>query len=226
MFYHDPTFLLIIPAFILALFAQWHVKSTYEKYSKVRANSGYTGARTAREILNMQGLGSISVVEHEGFMTDHYDPIKKVIRLSPEVYHGASIASIGVAAHEAGHAVQHSKFYLPLVVRNGIFPIASFGSWLAFPLFFIGLMFRSPAMMDIGIIIFSGVVLFQVVTLPVEYNASSRAISLLSLTGILSKDEVSPARKVLSAAALTYLAATAVSLMHLVRLLILRQERR
>lgn len=226
MFYHDPYFLLLIPAFILAMYAQIHVRNIYARYSKVISLGGYTGAQTAREILDSQGLRDVPVTEVRGFLSDHYDPLRKILRLSPGVYRGKSIASIGVAAHEAGHAVQHARMYVPLMIRTGIFPAASFGSWLAMPLFFIGFLFGHPVLMDIGIIIFIGVVAFQVITLPVEYNASGRAVKLLTATGIIKQDEVYTTHKVLNAAALTYLAATAVAIMHLLRLILLRNERR
>lgn len=226
MFYNDPFFLLIIPAFILAIIAQVHVKNTYARYAKVTSSSGYTGAQAAREILDKQGLRDVAVEEAGGFLSDHYDPLRKILRLSPGVYRGRSIASIGVAAHESGHAVQHARTYIPMMVRTGIFPIASFGSFLAIPLFFIGLLLGHPALMDIGIIVFVGVVAFQVITLPVEFNASSRAISLLQSTDIITEDEVQSVKKVLNAAALTYLAATAMAIMQLIRLLLLRQNRR
>lgn len=226
MFYHDPYFLLLIPAFILAMYAQIHVRNTYARFSRVPSVNGYTGRDVAREILDRQGLREVAVEEVKGFLSDHYDPLRKILRLSPGVYRGRSLASIGVAAHETGHAVQHARMYVPLMIRTGIFPVASFGSWLAMPLFFIGFLFRHPMLMDLGIVIFTCVVAFQVITLPVEYNASNRAVKLLYSTGIITEDEIQPTRKVLNAAALTYLAATAVSIMHLLRLVLLRQERR
>lgn len=224
-FFWDPTFILLIPAFMLAMYAQMKVQNTYRQYNNVYASSGYTGAQTARRILDMEGLRDVVVEEVRGFLTDHYDPIRKVLRLSPGVYRGRSLAALGVAAHEAGHAIQHAHMYLPLMLRTGIFPVVSVGSWLAFPLFFIGFLFGSPHLMDWGIIIFSSVVLFQVITLPVEFNASSRALRLLVRYGILDERELPHTRKVLNAAALTYLAATAVAIIHLLRLILLRQAR-
>lgn len=226
MFFYDPYFLLLIPAFILAIYAQSRVRSMYAKYSLVPARSGYSGAQAARIILDSQGLRDVPVEEVSGTLTDHYDPLRKILRLSSGVYRGRSVASVGIAAHEAGHAVQHARVYLPLMIRSGIFPVASFGTWLAFPLFFIGFLFRTPVMMDIGILIFTGVVLFQLVTLPVEFNASRRAMKLLGSTGVVTADEALHTRKVLSAAALTYLAATAIAVLHLLRLILLRQARR
>lgn len=224
MFYYDPYFLLLIPAFILAMYAQSRVRSMYTKYSKVPAQSGYSGAQAARLILDSQGLRDVPVEEVKGTLTDHYDPLRKILRLSNGVYRGRSVASVGIAAHEAGHAVQHSRVYVPLMIRSGIFPVASFGSWLAFPLFFIGFLFRAPALMDLGIVIFAGVVLFQLVTLPVEFNASSRAMKLLNSTGVITADEAVYTRKVLNAAALTYLAATAVAVLYLLRFILLRRR--
>lgn len=223
---YDPYFLLLIPAFILAIYAQIKVRNVYAKYSRVPAWSGYTGMQTAREILDRQGLEDVPVEEVRGFLSDHYDPLRKVLRLSPAVYRGRSLASVGIAAHEAGHAIQHARMYVPLMVRTGIFPVASFGSWISMPLFFIGFLFGHPLLMDLGIIIFTSVVAFQVITLPVEFNASKRAVKLLYSEGIISEDEIQPTKEVLNAAALTYLAAVAVAIMHLVRLLLLRGERR
>lgn len=224
MFYYDPYFLLLIPAFILAMYAQGRVRSMYTRYSKVPASSGYNGAQAARMILDSQGLRDVPVEEISGTLTDHYDPLRKILRLSSGVYKGRSLASVGIAAHEAGHAVQHSRVYLPLMIRSGIFPVASFGSWLAFPLFLIGFLFRTPVLMDLGILIFAGVVLFQLVTLPVEFNASRRAMKLLNSTSVVTADEALHTRKVLNAAALTYLAVTAVAVLHLVRLILLRRR--
>lgn len=226
MFFYDPYFLLLIPAFILAMYAQMHVRNTYARFSKMPSGSGWTGRDTARQILDSQGLRDVAVTEVKGFLSDHYDPLRRILRLSQGVYRGNSLASIGVAAHEAGHAVQHARAYVPLMIRTGIFPAASFGSWLAMPLFFIGFLFGHPMLMDLGIVIFTCVVLFQVITLPVEFNASSRAVKLLYSTGIISENEIRPTCKVLNAAALTYLAVTAVAVMHLVRLVLLRGNRR
>ncbi len=214
--------LLLAVAFIVSMYAQMKVKSTFSRYSKVRSRSGMTGADVARQILNSNNITNVPVEETRGRLSDHYDPIKKKLRLSSEIYNSSSVAALGVAAHEAGHAIQHKVGYTPLNVRHSIFPIANIGSNLAMPLFIVGLIFSSGFMMDIGIYLFLGAVAFQVVTLPVEFNASKRALLQLESGGYLERDEIQSARKVLSAAAMTYVAATAVAIMHLVRLLLLR----
>lgn len=226
MLYHDPYFLLLIPAFILAIFAQVHVKNTYAKFSKVVSKNRYTGAEAARRILDQQGLRDVPVEEVSGLLSDHYDPLKKVLRLSSGVYRGDSLASVGIAAHEAGHAVQHSKMYLPIKLRTVVFPAANLGNWMAIPLFFLGMIFSYPPLMDIGIIVFAAVVAFQLITLPVEFNASVRAVKLLTSGQIIEPNEVLSVRSVLNAAALTYLAATAMAVLQLVRLIALRGDRR
>ncbi len=198
------------------------VKSTFAQYNRVRSQGGMTGAQVARNILRSNNVDDVEVEETGGVLSDHYDPRVKKLRLSSEIYRSSSVAALGVAAHEAGHAIQHHAGYAPLHVRNGIFPIANFGSRFAFPLFIIGFLFRSGTMMDIGIWLFLGAVIFQLITLPVEFNASGRALIQLESGGYLGRDEIGAARKVLNAAALTYVAATAVAVMHLVRLLILR----
>jgi hypothetical protein len=228
-FYIDPTYMLLIPAIILALYAQAKVQSTFQRYSRVRASSGVTGAQVARSLLDKNHLSHVSVEITPGHLTDHYDPRTKKLRLSSEIYHGNSLAALGVAAHETGHAAQHAQEYIPLNLRNSIFPVARFGSNLAFPLFFIGLLFGEGGsfLMDLGIILFSFAVLFQVITLPVEFNASKRALSMLEGDGYLMRGgEITGARKVLNAAALTYLAATAMALLQLLRLIVLRGHRR
>jgi len=223
--FYDPTMLLLIPAILLALWAQFLVKSTYNKYSKVPASSGMTGADVAQRLLSDGGLGDVQVEEVEGKLTDHYDSRSKTLRLSTSISRSRSVAALGIAAHEVGHALQHSKAYGAFQLRQGIFPVANLGSTLAFPLFFIGFLFTSPVLMDIGIILFSGAVFFQLVTLPVEFNASSRALALLQSRGYLADQEIGQARKVLRAAALTYVAATAVAVLHLLRLVLLRGAR-
>jgi Zn-dependent membrane protease YugP len=226
MFYNDPYFLLLIPAFILAIFAQIRVRATYDKFSKVQSKYGYSGAEAARKILDQQGLGAVPVEEVSGVLSDHYDPIRKILRLSTGVYRGRSLASVGIAAHEAGHAVQHAKMYIPVKLRALVFPVANLGSWAAVPLFFMGLLFSFPSLMDIGIIVFAAVVAFQVVTLPVEFNASARAVKLLISGQIIETDEQFAVKSVLNAAALTYLAATAMAILQLLRLIALRGDRR
>lgn len=225
MFFFDPTYVLLIPAIILAIYAQQKVRSSFAKYSRVAARTYKTGADVARELLDQAGLHDVPVERIGGQLSDHYDPRKRVMRLSPEVYGGNSIAALAVAAHETGHAVQHAANYVPLNIRNSLFPVANFGSQAAFPLFFVGFFFASEALMTVGIWFFLAALAFQVVTLPVEFDASSRAMRLLDAGGYLTKEEAPGAKAVLSAAALTYIAAVAVSLMHLLRLLILRNAR-
>ena len=224
----DPTYILLIPAIILAVYAQMKVQTTFDRYSRVRASSGVTGAQVARDLLDKNNLTDVVVEITPGRLTV-YDPRTKRLRLSAENYHGTSLAALGVAAHETGHAIQHAQEYIPLNIRHAIFPVASFGSSLAFPLFFIGLVFGGGGtfLMDLGILLFTFAVLFQVVTLPVEFNASGRALRMLESEGYLMRGgEVAGARKVLSAAALTYLAATAMALLQLLRLVVLRGYRR
>jgi Zn-dependent membrane protease YugP len=218
-YYFDPLyFILIGPALLLSLFAQWYVKSTFAKYSKIKGSKGYTGAETARELLRVNGVDDVDVVMTQGKLSDHYDPVKKVLRLSQEVYAGRSLASVGVAAHEAGHAVQHATSYVPLRVRHGLFPVANIGSQLAFPLIIIGMIFKAFALAKIGIIFFACAVLFQIVTLPVEFNARKRALAMIEENGIVNSKEVGGAKAVLTSAALTYVAATAVAVMQLLYL--------
>lgn len=227
MFFWDYTIFLIIPPLLLALYAQHKVKSTFEAFSRKNARSGITGAEAARQILETRGAGSVEIERVSGRLSDHYDPRKKKLRLSEGVYGSRSLAALGVAAHEAGHALQHKSGYVPLHLRNLIYPVASFGSTLAFPLFFIGFIFSSSGpslLMDIGILLFAGAVLFSVLTLPVEFNASRRALTLLKSGNFLNQNELVGARKVLSAAALTYVASTAMAIMQLLRLLILRDR--
>ncbi len=227
MFFWDYTIFLIIPPLLLALYAQHKVKSTFEAFSRKNARSGITGAEAARQILETRGAGSVEIERVSGRLSDHYAPRKKKLRLSEGVYGSRSLAALGVAAHEAGHALQHKSGYVPLHLRNLIYPVASFGSTLAFPLFFIGFIFSSSGpslLMDIGILLFAGAVLFSVLTLPVEFNASRRALTLLKSGNFLNQNELMGARKVLSAAALTYVASTAMAIMQLVRLLILRDR--
>jgi uncharacterized protein len=228
MFFWDYTMFLIIPALVLALFAQARVRGAYNRYGKVFAASGLTGAETARRILQTGGAGEVAVEKISGQLTDHYDPRKKVLRLSEGVHDSASIAALGIAAHEAGHALQHATGYAPLGLRNAIYPVASIGSTLAFPLFVMGFILssRGPSvLMDIGILLFSGAVVFSVITLPVEFDASKRAMALLSGRGYLAGAELDGARKVLSAAALTYVASTAMAVTQLLRMFMLRGSR-
>ena len=219
---------IIILSIVLGGITQSYINSQYKKWSRVPASMGKTGAQVARALLDKNKLYDVPVEIVPGHLTDHYDPKTKKLRLSPEVYHGTSLAALGVAAHETGHAAQHAQEYIPLNLRTAIFPAARYGSSLAFPLFFIGLLFGRGGtfLMDLGIILFTFAVLFQVVTLPVEFNASKRALGMLESEGYLLRgQEVAGARKVLSAAALTYLAATAMALLQLFRLLLLRGYR-
>lgn len=233
-FYFDWTYLVyVLPAAILAMYAQYKVNSTFNKYSSVRNYNGYTGAQVAQMLLNIAGINDVAVEHIAGNLTDHYDPSNKVLRLSDAVYNSSSIAALGVAAHETGHAVQHHKGYVFLGLRTAIFPIASFSSRLAGPLIMIGFLMTMFARSSIGsfvllfgIILFAAAVLFQIVTLPVEFNASSRAIAMLEDNNILSTEEIQPAKKVLSAAALTYVASAAVALASLLRYIVLFSNRR
>lgn len=219
--FFDPTMIILLPAILLSLYAQAKVQGTYAKYSRVRASSGLTGAAVARQLLQQARINDVEVEMVAGKLTDHYDPRNKKLRLSPQVYNSSSIAALGIAAHETGHAVQHDVGYFPLSFRNNLAPVAQFGSQLAFPLLFIGLVFDSLNLAKLGVYAFIAVVLFQLITLPVEYNASNRAIALLEGGGYLTKQEVKPAKSVLSAAALTYVAAALSAVLSLVRLLVL-----
>jgi len=217
--------MLLVPAMILAIYAQQKVKSTYAKYAKVRAQAGLSGAQVAQNILRSNNIHDVEIEETPGQLSDHYDPRTKTLRLSTDIYHNSSISALGIAAHEAGHAIQHHVDYTPLRVRHGLFPMVNIGSNMAIPLFILGLFMNFGILMDIGIWLFAGVVAFQLVTLPVELNASNRAIAQLTTGGYLAGEEIRSARKVLNAAALTYIAATAVAVMHLIRLIILRGSR-
>ncbi|KXG75986.1 hypothetical protein AN619_14500 [Thermotalea metallivorans] len=221
----DLGYLLLIPAILLTLYAQGRVRSTFHKYLNVRNMRGYTGAEVARAILDRNGLKDVHIEPVGGYLTDHYDPRARVLRLSPQVYNGTSIASISVAAHEAGHAIQHGIGYVPLTLRNTIAPIASFGAQAVWFLVFAAFAFQMFALIDLGIVLYLAAVIFQVITLPVEFNASSRALEQLKVNGFITAEEISPSQKVLNAAALTYVAAMAVSIAQLLRLLLLRNRR-
>ena len=220
-FFFGWTQIIVLPAIILAIYAQFKVQGTFRKYSEVRSVGGKTGAEVARELLNRNRLHHVKVEETQGVLSDHYDPRTQVIRLSPQVYNSASLAALGVAAHETGHAIQHASGYVPLQIRHSLFPVANIGSSAAIPLFFLGFIFSIPFLLKLGILFFSFAVLFQIITLPVEFNASSRALALLGSGRYLSSQEVGGARKVLNAAALTYVAATLVAMLELIRLIIL-----
>lgn len=229
MFFWDYTIFLLIPPLILALYAQQKVRSTYHRYSQISASSRVSGAEMARQILDVSGANQVEVQRARGQLTDHYDPRKRILRLSEGVHGSSSLAALGIAAHEAGHALQHHSGYMPLYVRNAIYPVSRFGSSLAFPLFFIGFIFsrQGPSiLMDLGILLFAAAVAFSVLTLPVEFNASKRAMALLGERGYLKGKELNGARRVLNAAALTYVAATAMAAIQLFRLFLLRGSRR
>jgi Zn-dependent membrane protease YugP len=218
--------ILIIPALILALYAQHKVRSTYEKFSQVRSATGRTGAEMAKYLLSVNGLSHVEVVPVHGVLSDHYDPGKKKVCLSEHNYSEPSVAAVAVAAHECGHALQHARGYVPLNLRSAFVPAAQIGSTAAMPLFFIGMIANMPFLLTLGILFFAGAVVFQVVTLPVEFDASARALRELEERGLLaSGQEVGMAKKVLDAAALTYVAAAAMALLQLVRLVLIRNSR-
>ena len=229
MYYYgfDPTYFLVIIGAILSLAASARVNSTNSKYSRVRSHSGMTGAEAATRILHSAGIYDVRVEHVSGKLTDHYDPRNKVLRLSDSVYGSNSVAAIGVAAHECGHAIQDQKDYMPLRMRAALVPVANFGSTLAWPLILLGLFFSAfSQLITVGIVMFSLAVLFQIVTLPVEFNASRRAVDILGNTGILVDEELRHTKKVLGAAALTYVASAAAAILQLLRLVILFGGRR
>ncbi len=221
-FFWDSTMLLLIPALLFGIWAQWKVKSTFKRYSKIPSNSGMTGYQVAKNLLERNNIFDVEVEEIQGSLTDHYDSKEKKLRLSEQNFRGSSVASIGVAAHEVGHAIQDNRGYAPLRWRLAFYPVARLGSGLWFWLFLAGMILTIPALIDVGIIFFATTLVFQIVTLPVEFNASSRALAQLSSGGFITKDDSDGAKAVLNAAAMTYLAAAAMALSQLVRLLILR----
>ena len=226
LFYDSYYLLLVVPAMLLALWAQSRVQSTYRKYSQIRSFRGMTADQVARSILDANGLTQVRVERIPGNLTDHYDPRTKVVRLSDTVYGSSSIAAIGVAAHEVGHACQHAAAYGPLTLRNAIIPVTNLGSRLSIPLILVGLLLGNNSLALLGVLLFSLVAVFQLITLPVEFNASSRALQTLGSRGILAGEELAGARKVLTAAALTYVAALVVSLAQLLRLTLIVGNRR
>lgn len=217
----DPTYILVIIGVVITLIASSKVKSTYARYERVRSVSGMTGAQAADKVLRAAGINGVRIERVSGHLTDHYDPRTKVLRLSEGVYNSSSVAAIGVAAHECGHAIQDDKSYAPLRLRSAIVPVANIGSTLSWPIIILGIMFGATQFLYLGIILFSAAVVFQLVTLPVEYNASSRAVQMLEQTGILYGDELDGTKKVLSAAALTYVAGAAAAILSLLRLVLL-----
>jgi len=220
-FYLDYTILLIIPGIILAMWAQSRIKSTFAEYARVFSNNGWTAEMMARRILDDNGLQDVQVTSVAGNLSDHYDPRRHVLRLSESVYGSSSLAALGVAAHEVGHALQHQRGYVPMALRSAIVPVANIGSYLAWPLLIIGMLMASQTLIIWGVAAFGFAVLFQLVTLPVELNASGRAMALLREGGYLTDMELPGARKVLNAAALTYLAATLMAILQFLRLLLL-----
>lgn len=227
--YFDPTYVLVLIGVVICMIASAKMNSTFNKYSRVRSHSGMTGREAAETILRRAGIYDVRVERISGNLTDHYDPRGKVLRLSDATYGQTSVAAVGVAAHECGHAIQHQVGYAPLQIRGALVPAANFGSTIAWPLILLGLFFNSQmsqVLLNLGILAFSLAVLFQIVTLPVEFNASSRALKMLESTGILSNEENKGAKKVLTAAALTYVAALASSILQLLRLIILSGGRR
>lgn len=222
----DPTMILVLIGAAISMWASGRVQSTFQKYARVRSMSGMTGAEAAKRLLQSQGIYDVTVQAVRGNLTDHYDPRTKTVNLSEAVYSQTSVAAIGVAAHECGHAMQDNMGYVPLKLRGAFVPVANFGSKLSWPLILIGLILGATSFLQIGIWMFVLAVLFQLITLPVEFNASSRAVRLLGDVGILQGQEVDQTRKVLGAAALTYVAAAAASILQLLRLVILFGGRR
>ncbi len=225
MLFYDNTMIILLPAILISAFAQFKIKAAFSKYSKVSSVNGYTGAKVARMLLDDAGLFDIPVEQVGGKLTDHYDPSKRVMRLSGEVYNGTSVAAIGVAAHETGHALQDKEKYAPLKIRNAIVPVVNFSSNASWLLFLAGIILSIQSLIFVGIILFSAVVVFQLITLPVEFNASSRALAILESRNILYGDEIKGAKSVLSAAAMTYLSAALMAISQLIRLLILSRDR-
>jgi Zn-dependent membrane protease YugP len=228
MSFGGPFFLLAIAGFVFALWAQFKVRSAFGRYSRVPTATGLTGAAAAERVLASYGLRGVRIEPVEGMLTDHYDPRTRVIRLSPEVYGSNSVAALGVAAHEAGHALQHKDNYAPLALRNAIVPVAGIGSQLGIWLFFIGMILGQAGgwLMDVGILLFVGVVAFTLITLPVEFDASRRAVAVLQGNGLITPGESQGVRAVLNAAAMTYVAAAAMAIIELLRLIALRNMSR
>lgn len=228
-YYYDPTYILVLIGVVISMIASSNVNRTFNRYSRVRSHTGLTGREAAERILRANGIYDVQVQHVSGNLTDHYDPKNKVLRLSDATYSSASVAAIGVAAHECGHAVQHATGYVPLKFRGALVPIANFGSSIAWPLILIGLLIggnSSDILINLGILLFSAAVLFQIVTLPVEFNASSRALRALETSGMLYTEEIHDTRKVLRAAALTYVAGAAAAILQLLRIILISGGRR
>lgn len=228
-YYWDPTYILVVIGAVICMIASARVKGTFNKYSQLRSMSGMNGAQVAQRVLQAAGIYDVQVRHVSGSLTDHYDPRTKTVNLSDPVYNATSVAALGVAAHECGHAIQHAKSYAPLSIRSALVPIANFGSMLAWPVILIGLLFNtrsSGLIIDIGILLFSAAVLFQLVTLPVEFDASRRALVMLRTQGILADDELRYTRSVLKSAALTYVASAAAAILQLLRIILITNGRR
>lgn len=228
-YYWDPTYILVVIGAVICMIASARVKGTFNKYSQLRSMSGMNGAQVAQRVLQAAGIYDVQVHHVSGSLTDHYDPRTKTVNLSDPVYNATSVAALGVAAHECGHAIQHAKSYAPLSIRSALVPIANFGSMLAWPVILIGLFFNtrsSGLIIDIGILLFSAAVLFQLVTLPVEFDASRRALVMLRTQGILADDELKYTRRVLKSAALTYVASAAAAILQLLRIILITNGRR
>lgn len=226
MFFDYYYIILVIPAMILAIVAQTKVKSTYNKYAKIGNTRSITGAYAAQAVLTHYGIRDVRIEQVSGKLSDHYDPKAKVIRLSSEVYGGSSIAAVGIACHEAGHAAQHAENYAPIKIRNSLVPVCNIGSYLGVPLALIGYFLGFEPLISIGLLLYAAISVFHLVTLPVEFNASNRAIKVIDETGLLYDDEVSGAKKVLKAAAMTYVASLVVALANLLRLVLRFNNRR
>lgn len=222
-YYFDPTYVLVLIGAVISMIASMRVKTTFQKYSKIRSRTNMTGAQAAQRVLNSAGIYDVRIQHVAGSLTDHYDPRNKTLNLSDSVYGSASVAAVGVAAHECGHAIQHQQGYSPLNIRSALVPVANFGSMAAWPLIILGIVFGGAGSVfcQIGIVLFSAAVLFQLVTLPVEVNASRRAVRILGDIGILSEQELPYTKKVLKAAALTYVASAAAAILQLLRLVLL-----
>lgn len=228
-YYWDPTYILVVIGAVICMIASARVKGTFNKYSQLRSMSGMNGAQVAQRVLQAAGIYDVQVRHVSGSLTDHYDPRTKTVNLSDPVYNATSVAALGVAAHECGHAIQHAKSYAPLSIRSALVPIANFGSMLAWPVILIGLFFNtrsSGLIIDIGILLFSAAVLFQLVTLPVEFDASRRALVMLRTQGILADDELRYTRRLLKSAALTYVASAAAAILQLLRIILITNGRR
>lgn len=228
-YYWDPTYILVVIGAVICMIASARVKGTFNKYSQLRSMSGMNGAQVAQRVLQAAGIYDVQVRHVSGSLTDHYDPRTKTVNLSDPVYNATSVAALGVAAHECGHAIQHAKSYAPLSIRSALVPIANFGSMLAWPVILIGLLFNtrsSGLIIDMGILLFSAAVLFQLVTLPVEFDASRRALVMLRTQGILADDELRYTRRVLKSAALTYVASAAAAILQLLRIILITNGRR